>query len=151
MLDPLAPLRVVSTADPALDLDTMGDSLAEYARTRDPALLKFKLGAQPTWFVVRGMTVSYLFDVVYSARNGRTQSALAFMAAVHEVELPDGRRIAPDKISSGAYKQKIAGDSWLDQLRDECGLDAIEEIGLAAIERARLPVRARAPFASSGG
>lgn len=145
MLDPLAPLRVVATTDPALDTDSMGDALVEYARSRDPELLKFKLGATPTWYVVRGMTASYLLDVVYPAR-GRTQQALAFLAAVHEIDLPDGRKLTPSKTDQGAYRQRVATEEWLDQVVRAVGVSALLEVGTVAIRRAELPEDARGPF-----
>lgn len=146
MLDPIAPLSVVATNDPALDAESMGESLAEYAKTRDESLLKFKLGAKPTRFVVRGMTVSYLLDVVFGSTNRRTQNALAFLAAVHEVELPDGRKLVPPKTDAGAYKQTVAPEEWLDRVVRVVGLEALQEVGRVAIRRAELPEDARGPF-----
>jgi hypothetical protein len=145
MIDPIAPLRVVATNDPALDLESMGDSLAEYAKTRDASLLKFKTGMQPAWFLVRGMTAVYLIDVVSTARTVRAQSALAFLACVHEVELPDGRKLAPEKIDV-ANRQRVAADEWLDVAIRRFGIDAVQEIGRVAVRRAELPEDSRGPF-----
>ena len=150
MLDPFVILPVVSIEDPALDTDAMGDDLAAYATTRDPALLKIKPGAKPTTFQVRGLSVGYLAGVVESER-GKMRALLAVLGAVHEVETYDGRVLQPEKVTTGAFKQKIADDTWLNLLRDEVGFDALEEIGLVAISRAKLPKRVRIPFASSGG
>lgn len=128
----------------------MGDDLATYAQTRDPKLLQIKTGAKPTTFQVRGLTVGYLAGVVESER-GKMRALLAVLGAVHEVETCDGRVLQPEKVTTGAFKQKIADDSWLNLLRDEVGFDALEEIGLAAINRSKLPKRARVPLPSSGG
>jgi hypothetical protein len=143
--DPFSPLRIVSIQDPALDLESMGDDVAEYVKTRDESLLKFKLGMKPTIATIGSITMGYLVEAVYSSPNAKTQATIAFLGAVHEIETPE-KKLTPKKLEQGAYKQQIASDEWLDLVRDHIGANAILEFGRVAIKRAELPKSARGPF-----
>lgn len=145
MTDPFSPLRIVSIQDPALDLESMGDDVAEYVKTRDESLLKFKLGMKPTWATIGNITVPYLVDAIYATRNEKMQASIAFISAVHEIETPE-KKLTPKKLEPAAYKQQIASDEWLDVVRDHIGANAILEFGRVAIKRAELPKSARGPF-----
>lgn len=149
MQDPLKPIPIVSIDDPALDVEAMGDKLAEYAGSRDPRLVVLKTDKKPVIFWFGASTVGYLAGVINSSR-GELRALHALLACVHEVELPE-RTLRPEKLEKGDYGQKVASEAWLATLRGEIDYNVLLEVGIAAIELTKLSETKRRPFASSVG
>ena len=150
MQDPLKIIQVCSIDDEAIDTEAMGDSLAEYAKTHDPHLLRFKSEKRPVVFMIGNMTPGYIAGAISTAR-GELSALRAVLACVHEVQLSDGETLTPEKLEKGDFEQKVATPSWLQRLREYVDYDRIVEIGIVATDLAKLSEKKRRPFELSVG
>lgn len=150
MQDSLKTIPVCSIEDEAVDAEAMGETLAEYAKTHDPRLVKIKSEKRPIEFKIGTMTVGYIAGVINAAR-GELSALRAVLACVHEVVLSDGTVLTPEKLEKGDFEQKVATPSWLQQLKAHVDYDRIVEIGIVATDLAKLSEKKRRPFELSAG
>lgn len=153
MSDPFAAMRVVCTGlfhqrafDEAIDFEAT--SVMAYRLSRDFGELKFKEGAKPTVFVVQKLPRALLRGPLAHTENLPEKRLLAFKLACHRIELPDGNVMSPqDKwCEKGISGTTVASDEWADLVADKFSQDTIDEIGLVAIDFARLAKDAAGPF-----
>jgi len=124
------PLRVIRSYDPALDLDKVRD-IAEYASTRDPALIPNLLttGARPTWFHVLKATRKGC-RYIRSGTDAGDCYERAFAVCVQRVEGAGGDTFTHPE-PTGA---RAAPDAWLENF-DEMD---IQEVGSVALNHSFL-------------
>lgn len=139
--------------DPAIDLDApgIGMLLSAYQRTRSDAdrdALSLRPGMRPALFEVRRVSVSEL-RFIREAPTTALQLHRAFLAGCHAYTDAQGREHRAKVQSEG--KAAWASDEWLDEVGDQYGGQAVDEIGAAVIQWAQAPRGATAPFASAPG
>jgi hypothetical protein len=147
-VDPLKAIEVVCVADGNVDdaIDLEKSDLDRYRETRDPRHIAFKPGMQPTKFVLRPLKLMFTVDHIEHLPAG-AKASLAFMVACHEVRLPNGERLRPEKTTTnGVYSVEIAGEEWIESVAMHCRLKSIYEMGLFAIRRASLKQGELGPF-----
>ena len=139
--------------DPAINLDAPGVSmlLSAYQRSRSDAdrdALPLRPGMRPALFEVRRVSVSEL-RFIREAPTTALQLHRAFLAGCHAYTDAQGREHRAKVQSEG--KAAWASDEWLDEVGDQYGGQAVDEIGAAVIQWAQAPRGATAPFASAPG
>lgn len=88
-------IKVASLLDPAIDLLAMSGDVADYVRTRDASLLKFKPGMSPAWYSLRRIPTSVYLRNVAEATTDADRRRRAFQMALLEavdVDTVDGRK-----------------------------------------------------------
>ncbi len=138
------PFIVVSANDEAIDRESAEgiEALEKYLEERDPAVLVYQPGAQPTRFVCRPLSHhARLF--VESQPSAAMRHEVAFRACVTAVEnfrLPNGDPWHPGKAISAAWEKgaTILDDAPVKQLGD-AGLGiVVEEVGAVCLARANM-------------
>lgn len=150
--------------EPALDEAEMfaaseGGSRAErYIRTRDPELLVFKPDVAPTWFVLRRLPLAWTVGVLDVLTTRSAQRVLAFRAACHQIEAPDGPLVVTPPGAKGTWTAKrvdhgvhMAPEEWAQEVADRFDADVVQEMGELAITLSRLRRDAKGPFGWWGG
>lgn len=149
---PYQEVTVYCSSDKAVDVEAMGHTFPEHfgvpstdgtmesaiLGSRDPALLRFREGVEPTSFVIRALTTSEL--QYCEAPERYTDKCLrAFRFALVSAELRPG--LATSAIvwqpvrSSGAEPLDNAA---FEDLRERVGKEAVIEIGSVALHRTQL-------------
>lgn len=159
MTNPVAPsLRVVrlntTDPDPAIDTAAMikaggDDALARYVITRDPELLRFREGVEPTWIDVLRLPAAFVATHLAPVASTDARRMLAFRSTVRSVgaistvgplETGPHKRIAAD------FGVEVAPESFVQAVVDEYGAEVVQELGELAITSARLKRGAKGPF-----
>lgn len=157
--DPTAPaVRVVlindTDPDPALDVVAMrkahgDDVLLQYLRTRDPALLCFRDGVEPTWIDVQRLPAAFVARHIAPVASLDERRLQAFRASVRAVgklttvaptETSEHRRHAAD------FGVEVAPEGFVQSVADTYGAEAVQELGQLAVDIARLRRGARGPY-----
>lgn len=145
MTDPLAPLRVVSVQDPALDM-TPAQFVDYYRSGFDEALLRLKPGTRPRFFEVRRLGYKRLHGL-RMIRSEADRQLLAFRSACFEVAEPDGATLRPaGDLADIGLGEKVAPEEWVETVAAVAGMDPLYEVGSVAEQWAALPKGARGPF-----
>lgn len=160
MIDPTKPFRIVliseGVRDPALDMTL--DQLAEYAKTRDESLLRFKEGKTPTWLHVQRVGKLALATIVdstpaVSGESGRHIRAFRLGCPLVEPSpdvFPDAKGTwepDPKRADDVGEGIRMAGLEWFERVANEMGTDAVYETADVIRQHASLPARCRGPFA----
>lgn len=154
MTNPFNPLKVVRLnrrcPDTALDLQEI--DVEEYKKTRDPELLKTLDDRKPTWFHIQKMPAIWVAGLGVSGLTLEQKCIVAFRAAVHIIDRPDGSQLTPasfekpEQIKGSIHKVTMADGNWFETVCDEFGYDTILEIGQIALDKATLPKDQLGPF-----
>ena len=146
--DPTKQLTVVVSFDPSIDREAMGDDFARHFGslgervedgrygTRDPALLRYHAGTEPTKFIVKPLRAfeRASCDALPTAES-RWLSALQYALVSVEVRPPLAASAeAWLPIEGGA---RVSLDA-LDWLAERVGIEALYEVGAVAYSRSRL-------------
>ena len=115
-----------------------------------PTAVRFEVAEIPAWFEV------FYLDAPQLCPHDSARSAKAFLAAVQSVHIPGREPLTPldaDGTDSrqvhrgeGGQTVMVAPLSWLQKLRSAVGMDAVYEIGKAAIIRSHLAEGDDLPF-----
>lgn len=144
-------VRVVSHMDPAIDAEGMGsESLAEYIRTRNYDLLKFKPGKEPMAFTLReipqGLMIGFVLrDLRGDEEPGPREWARAFSCGVQSVMnlLQRGGVFLPGQVELATIGEAgILSDKTLDRFE----LRTIFEVGAIALTRSFLALTTDAHY-----
>ncbi len=153
MSDPTKPMRLVCAGvghiDPALDLDAMGTSaLDEYRKTSDPALLKFKPNAKPTWFICDPVGAACVTMSLDTKATKPERSMSAFLASVRKVEIVDAAMpLQPaEKDMFEMFRHRCAEWEFWDRAAARLGIDRLYEIGEAVYQLSKLSDAERPSF-----
>jgi hypothetical protein len=79
-------IRVVSIADPAVDVDAMHGTLGDYMSTRDPGMVAVVDGQRPTWFTIGRIDTAAFFSYVQAAPDESSRALRAFELGVQRIE-----------------------------------------------------------------
>ncbi len=173
MKNPLVPLRVVrcnpTDPDHAIDIKNPDTQLGKYVVTRDVENLRFLPDTNPTWFNVERLPQAFLTDVLDSVYPIAARRLLAFRAAIHVIDGPNGVYVTADDerlqahpkgsapkgaafvCTEGDHGTDIAPLDFAQTITDEFGAEVIQELGQVAIDFARLPRKQKGPFSLWGG
>jgi hypothetical protein len=150
VIDPTATeieiVRVAEMVDPAID-ETTSD-LKTYAKTRNPAALKFKPGQRPVLFKLRELSATFVGEEL-DGLEWNKRALLAFRAACHAITLADGKALAPvakDVEEHAAHGVRVAGKEWVERVAKKIGMKSVYEAGSVAIRRAHLAEDEMGPF-----
>jgi len=160
---PLDPLEVLATnsafTDPAIDtsesddpeVPSSADRLAKYRADRDLAHLVLN-GSETTRFVCKPISRAFALKVLDGLPLHLARVS-AFLVGCHEIRQPEGKVLAPRKLSAGKMGTSIPQneDEWLNRVIGAYGAETIYEIGSVIYDRARAPEAALAPFSYLGG
>ena len=149
VINPLGPIEVVCVAerniDPAIDVEA--SDIDKYLLTRDPSCLVIKAGMTPTKFVLKQLKAMYLSDVIEAHSAPSRRIMLAFLTACHEVKLANGTSLVPAKLNPDpVYGVIKADEEFYQRVNDECGMDAIREMGYFIMRRAGVGAKGLGPF-----
>jgi hypothetical protein len=115
-------LLVASLTDPAIDIE--GSDWDQYLKTRVHAPLKCKEGQTPVLFKIKRIPTDMLLRLrEYGKGDRATYRYLCFLSACSEYSFGDVV-VSANLIPSTT----VAEDVWLDQLRDEFGMETVEEM-----------------------
>lgn len=158
-----------SDPDPSIDTAAMGHKpdapavgptdLSRYIQSRDEELLRFvEGGPKPCWFHIRRLPMQFLAAVIDSLLNRSEQRIMAFRAAVHLIEDPDGQLavVGPKErgeyvATKGDYGVLVAPMAWSQEVADRFGAETVQEIGEIVLTASRLRRGAKGPFGFWGG
>lgn len=146
--DPTKQLAVVVSFDPSIDREAMG---ADFARhfghvgatvaegrygTRDPKLLKYHAGTEPTRFVVKSLRAfeRASCDALPTAES-RWLSALQYALVHVEVRPPLASEAAAWMPAESNGRVSLEALDWL---AERVGIEALYEVGAVAYSRSRL-------------
>lgn len=148
---PFEAMRIVSVDrrpfDSALDLEK--SNFLEYRLTRKLDALVTKEGKSPDLFVIQKIPRRALRGpIAQLEQRPAAQRQLAFRLAVHRIERGDGTVLEcdPKWLDEGVNGTLVASEDWLDQVSDEFGDHVIDEMGLVAIDFAKLAKGQHGPF-----
>lgn len=143
-------MRVVRTNQRSFEKAIHHDTpLLEYRLTRKWDLLKFKDDLKPTIFHVQKLPRKMLRGPLQQLEGRLSQQRhMAFSLACHMIERPNGDKLFPEKsmLEEAAFGCQLASDEWSDLIADEFSEDTIDEMGLIALDFARLAKDAVGPF-----
>lgn len=115
-------LHVASLTDPAIDIE--GSDWNQYLKSRNPEFIKSKEGQTPVLFKIKRISTDMLLRLrEYGKGDKATYRYLCFLSACSEYSFGDivvSATLIPNTT--------VAEDAWLDQLRDEFGMETIEEM-----------------------
>lgn len=135
--NPFKAIQVTTIDDPAIDLDK--SNLVEYAKTRDMSNLKFKEGQVPYLFKIEKIPTSTLIRW-NSLATPDALDGMIFLATCKEYIDADGVE------HKAELKNDMAMDSWLDQIQEEVGYEALAELIKVAARFQKLSKRDRSFF-----
>lgn len=119
-------LQVITLDDPAIDV--FNSDLVEYSKTRNLESLKLNEGMLPVIFKMKRLSTDMLLRLRdYSKGDKVTHHYLCFLASCNEYSIGD--EITKATLISNT---SLAEDSWLDKLREEFGMQAVEELVMVA-------------------
>lgn len=115
-------IEIVTLDDPAIDLAR--SNLVEYSKTRNIEHLVFKDGLKPVYFTLQRLSTDMLLRLREFGKGDKvTYSYLLFLAACQQY------RIDAETVSAVMLENtKLANDEWIETIRDEFGLGALEEL-----------------------
>ena len=115
-------VEVVTLDDPAIDLAR--SNLLEYSRTRNIDHLVFKDELEPVYFILQRLSTDMLLRLREFGKGDKvTYSYLVFLAACQQY------RIGAETVSAVMLDNtKLANDEWIETIRDEFGIAALEEL-----------------------
>ena len=128
-------VKIVSLADPALDVTAMGKLVSTYARKRDPALVKEIVGSKLAWFTIRRIPTGLFQRVVLEGVSEADRHRRAFVVGVSSIQnlyCTDERvreRFEPAGNAAAAHGQISI---WTDEQMDLIAPAYVEEIGSVA-------------------
>lgn len=115
-------LFVCSTTDSAIN--TAASDMFAYAKSRDTAHLVYNEGMHPVLFSVKRISTDMLLRLREFGKGDRaTYRYLCFLTACTSYK--HGEEVVSAELIKNT---SVAEDAWLDILRDEFGMDIIEEI-----------------------
>lgn len=115
-------LLVASLTDPAIDID--GSDWDEYLKSRVHTFLKSKEGQTPVLFKIKRISTDMLLRLrEYGKGDKATYRYLCFLSACSEYSI--GTEVVSATLIPNTT---VAEDAWLDILREEFGMDVIEEM-----------------------
>jgi len=115
-------LLVASLTDPAIDI--ANSDWDQYLKSRMHEFIKAKEGQTPVLFKIKRISTDMLLRLREFGKGDRaTYRYLTFLSACTEYSI-GGEVVSAELIP----KSNVAADEWLDQLRDEFGMDVIEEM-----------------------
>jgi hypothetical protein len=126
--------EVVSVHDEALDLLEMGDSLAEWSKTRERSLERLLQGARPIVFHVEPVSTSMFYEYVRGGPTPEAEHKRAFEICVRQIDNLGGNR-ASSLTPSGDVRAPEGGSikAWskrdLAALSPELSASLVEDIG----------------------
>ena len=142
----LDPFRIVSLADPAIDIGAMGGSLRTYIASRDWSLLRFIEGAKPTVYYLGWIDAMAFRSYICAAPDDTSVSEFggtsferawrAFECGVVRVECADGSVLEPSReepLANGAIRKR-----WTAEQMESLPLSDIEDVGTVAYVRSRV-------------
>ncbi len=150
--DPLAPhLRIVSILDPALDPDKFTvERIMAYLDSYDEKLVAdcFFDGVEPSWFCITPLKQVTLADEIDPIAGETRKLKVAFLHCCHRVENTAGATLF--EVAAGEWTKgkspKLATSAWWERAGDEYGSEVLYSIGVAVMQRARLPKSKRSPL-----
>lgn len=133
-------IRIVSVADSALDARAMGESFADWLRTRDMSLVRERPGMRCTVFHLRRIPTSVFNRFVRVGQSEPERYQRAFQVAVTQIDHlqgPDGGSLS--KVPTGSVHGSHGPlPAWTDAEIDHIPPAYVEEIGWYAWDRSFL-------------
>lgn len=163
--DPFGPIYAVACNgmffDPAIDVDnpemmtpSEAAMVAEYIKTRDLNVLRFKDGVKPNLFRIARLPRRSA-EYMRSLPNRRSAALMAFAYSVHYVLCSDNTEVKLQNSELTSLPDKAVApkdeEAWYARVGDVFGNDTLVEMGEVAMQLSALPRAARGPFFSSVG
>jgi hypothetical protein len=115
-------LLVCSTTDSAIN--TAASDMFAYAKSRDTTHLVYNEGMHPVLFSVKRISTDMLLRLREFGKGDRaTYRYLCFLSSC--LSYKQGEEVVSAELIKNT---SVAEDAWLDVLRDEFGMDIIEEL-----------------------
>lgn len=115
-------LLVCSTTDSAIN--TAASDMFAYAKSRDTTHLVYNEGQHPVLFSVKRISTDMLLRLREFGKGDKaTYRYLCFLSAC--LSYKQGEEVVTAELIKNT---SVAEDAWLDILRDEFGMDIIEEL-----------------------
>lgn len=112
--------EIITIDDPAIDHST--SNLLEYIKTRDISNLSFK--GSPVKFIVNRISTDMILRLrEFSKGDKTTYQYLIFLASCQQYSI--GEEVVNATLIDNT---KLANDEWIENIRSEFGINALEEL-----------------------
>jgi hypothetical protein len=142
----LDPIKIVSIADPAIDVAAMGGTLRPYIAKRDFAALRFVEGARPTVYHVGWIDAMAFRSYICATPDDPSVSEFggtsferawrAFECGVVRIECADGSVLEPareEPLANGQIRKR-----WTPEQMESIAVSDVEDVGTVAYVRSRV-------------